>query len=361
MRDTYVWHKDKLKGEYLEVFDKIELYGGMTNMDRFTYEERMMDLVDMFVSAQKHGKMVGKIVGTDIEKFCESYFSEYSWKDRLKKLPERYIFTVWLLFVGGILDFWGVWLNAVEVSLWTIRSDIGPFVAVVLIGFILLGIIETILKSFVFKIKWLSAENYSLVVLIILFASFFLFADYLPEMEVPTWIMILVSGGYILLYYGGKVYFNFKKYGTFKNMEQVSKISFWGKVNEGVEIEWPKILKKRYEKINKNLEKKSRLPMSRDDYMIKVRKEATLDKKGSLVGVIFIIVLCVGISIFQIIDAGLQNGLLFSGILCLVEIPIVKWMWSGYKNNPREKVLKKCDELGMDVIEYAKHLENEIE
>ena len=61
-----------LNGEYKEAFTKIDMYGSMGNVDMDIYEDRIMNLYDMFVEAQEEGKPVEKIIGKDIEGFCKA-------------------------------------------------------------------------------------------------------------------------------------------------------------------------------------------------------------------------------------------------------------------------------------------------
>lgn len=71
---SYLIEKDKLKGEYNKVFDRVEGYTIIRDIDEDTKEEMLMNLVDMLYSAQLDEKPVEKIVGKDIDQFCKEYF-----------------------------------------------------------------------------------------------------------------------------------------------------------------------------------------------------------------------------------------------------------------------------------------------
>lgn len=354
MKDNFVWHKDKLTGEYLEVFDKIELYGEMTSMDADTYSERMMDLLDMFVTAQQHQKPVVKIVGSDIEEFCESYFGEYTLMDRLKKLPKRWLPLAWVIFILELIGCLATWSELEEgASFWDITSDMGPYLLGIFIGSIVIGIIAAMLKPFVFKIKWLSSIKYETFTIVLLFAGLFLVADSIPEVPFPAWIVLLVSGIYLVSYYSVNAYLNYRNYGTLRKKEDVGKISFWDEVNKSAEYDFPQMLKKRFDKTNKRLAKKNQPLMTPEEFNEKFRKEAELDRKASGILYILIWILCIGLGIFEMFHSGFTDGCIFMIILFLVEFPMMKWAKSGEKNNPRMQLIEKCDALGITVIAYA--------
>ncbi len=219
-------------------------------------------------------------------------------------------------------------------------------------------IIRVIVRPFIFKVKWLSSNIYSIVILVTAIAGVLLFGDLMPEIQMPMWIELFLTGGYLLWHYGRKIYKNYRKHGSIKSCEEVSKVSFWGKVNEGIEDDLPKIHKKRFEKKNRRLAKKNKPLISEEEYMKDYRREVKLDKIGSLVGIFIIIIGGLSVVVVDIIHSAIVESILFLLIYTLIEIPIIKWLWSGYKKNPRENVLKKCEELGMSIVEYAKALED---
>ena len=73
MRDSFILYTDKLKGEYLEVFDKIQLYVNSFDIDEDTREDQLGNLLDTFLSAQDENRSVYDITGKDIAAFCKSF------------------------------------------------------------------------------------------------------------------------------------------------------------------------------------------------------------------------------------------------------------------------------------------------
>lgn len=358
MKDSYIWHKDRLKDEYKEIFERIELFGQTGTMDPLTYEERMMDLVDMFATAQECGKPIRKIVGTDVEEFCKEYFGEYTWKDRVKKLPKQMLPLAWLLFVFAIFD---ILIFTTDIqdgsSFWTWKTDASGWLFGYVWGIFVSVIIGVLLRPFVFRSKRLSPNILAVATLIIVFGGIICFADLMPDVEMPVWVELFISGGYLLLYYVVSAFMNYHNYGSIKSQEAVSKVSFWGKVDEGIIQELPKIHKKRYEKKNQKRAKKNKPFITEEEYMDEFRKEVDIDKKGSLVATIILVVFVVAVGVSQLFQSGPVDGILFVLLLVLIEIPIIKWTWQGYKNSPREIVLRRCEELGIGIVEYARGLE----
>ena len=78
MKDSYVFYKDKLQGEYKDVFDQVEMYVNCENIDELTREDRLGSLLDMLLSAQESGRPVKKVVGNSIEDFCKMFCSMWS-------------------------------------------------------------------------------------------------------------------------------------------------------------------------------------------------------------------------------------------------------------------------------------------
>ncbi len=358
MKDSYVWHKDKLKNEYKNVFEKIELYGQTGTMDPLTYEERMMDLVDMFTTAQDCGRQVQKIIGTDVGEFCKEYFGEYTWKDRVKKLPKQMLPLAWLLFVFAIFAIL-IFVTDMEngSSFWTWKTDASGWLFGYAWGILVSVIIGVLLRPFVFRSKKLSPNILAIATLIIVFGGIFCLADLMPVVELPVWIEVFVSGGYLLLYYAVRAFLNYRNHGSIKSQEVVSKISFWGKVDEGIIQDLPKVHKKRFEKKNQKLAKKNKPLITEEEYMDEFRKEVEMDKKMSLVSTISLIIFVAVVGVSQMFQSGIADGILFILLLILIEIPIIKWTWQGYKNSPREIVLTRCEELGIGIVEYARKLE----
>lgn len=355
MKESFLMYKDKLKGEYLQTFDKIELYGMVENQDNDMYQERMMDLLDTFLTAQTKGMPVSKIVGKDVESFCKTYFEDCSLKERLKKLPKKFIGMAWWIFIMEWLFIWEDLQNGV--SIWSVKSDMEPYLMGILIGVVAFGILLALFKPLVFRIKWLSSTMFSVIVLVLWIGCIILAVSLeLPiVVELPAWILLFISGIYILLYHTITICQNWKIYGTpWKPKETVS---FTKSINASVEEQMPGELKKKFEKRNKKRIKANKLLQTPEEFMAELRKEVKQEKTWGYV--CFIAMLLFGIyhGAFSFRDAGVVGGVIYLCLFLLIEIPIWKLFFAFDGNTPKKKVLDTCDRLGITIIEFAEKLE----
>lgn len=365
MKDHFTLHKDKLKGEYLETFDKIQLYGlSSRKLDSDVYEEQMMDLVDMFITAQENNKPVRKIVGNDVEGFCKSYFEHehYTFRENVRKLPKRYITLAWTIFILELLELIiGLGESEENLGFFDMKTDIGPYLLGIFIGFVIISVLAAAIKPLIFKVKWLSLAKVQGFMILILVAGavFISLSDVELSLEVPLWLVLFISGAYIAVYHSVNAYFNYQKYGKLRKPKDETKVSFWGQISEDIERELPGELKKRFEKKNKKLAKKGKPLMTPVEYMEELRKEVKWESKGNYVGAVLVFFFCLGISSSEMINSSVIDGCILFVILMVVEIPIWIWFTEGAKGKGYKfKVLEKCDKLGITVIEYADGLEN---
>ena len=79
MKADYILLQDRLKGEYKDAFQKVQMYSTSNLIGEDTESELMMELLDHMLMAQEEGKPVSTIVGDDIEGFCEICWSLQFW------------------------------------------------------------------------------------------------------------------------------------------------------------------------------------------------------------------------------------------------------------------------------------------
>ena len=104
MENSYILYTHKLKGEYAETFKEIEFYCDTAGIDDDSKEERLSELLDMFINAQQSGKSVKKIVGSDIAWFCKEFCSDIDLKSKLKVLARTIKSLAWFVFIFAGLD-----------------------------------------------------------------------------------------------------------------------------------------------------------------------------------------------------------------------------------------------------------------
>lgn len=184
-------------------------------------------------------------------------------------------------------------------------------------------------------------------------------------MKLPLIAVLLVSALYLAVYYGIKFRSNLKTFGTLRKPKDKNKMTFTEQVNMAVKNELPRELTKKYNKINRKRKRKGQPELTTLEYMEKFRKETEKMEKNDKYSGIFVIgfvaILIIGIVLNEIRMGGtLSDILILTGILLLVEIPIV--IFFGKVSNDgemRREILDNCDKMGMTVMEYADWLERE--
>lgn len=73
MKADYILLQDRLKGEYKDAFQKVQMYSTSNLIGEDTESELMMELLDHMLMAQEEGKPVSTIVGDDIEDSVRSF------------------------------------------------------------------------------------------------------------------------------------------------------------------------------------------------------------------------------------------------------------------------------------------------
>lgn len=357
MKDSFVWHKDQLKGEYQAVFDKIMLYGGVSFIDNALYEDMMMDLLDLFLTAQQDGKPVEKLVGGNVEKFCKNYFGHYTFRGDAMRLPARCVGWAWVIFCVELLS---LLLVIGEIGsrggVWKLETDIGPYLLGTLCGLAGSVLLAVAVKPFVFRIKGFTTGKYEALLLLILVGSLLLilWLDVFPVILAPVWLVLLISGGYLLCYYCVRAYRHRKKYGSFRKPRETEKISFWKKLSEDIERELPVQLKKRYEAENQKLVKKGKPERTPEEYMDTLRKELRFEKAANAVAMALVFAFCMGISVQEMVRESIAIGLFLMVVLLLCEIPIWRFFLKGIRGKSlKARLIARCDEAGVTVMDYA--------
>lgn len=210
MRDCYALYTDKLQGEYKDTFHQIEMYMDGKAYQMEAFEERMMELLDIFLSAQEKGKPVTAITGNNMERFCKNFCEEYSWQSRLRNVSDWFRNTAWWLLILSILElpFLGENWEGGGKSIFFTTTEV-PFGAY-LFGFLAAWMVSHIfgmtVRAIMFKVKWLSWKLYVTVNMglhVVILAGLFLFCLHfkIATLSVPVIPMGMISGGYLAVYY----------------------------------------------------------------------------------------------------------------------------------------------------------------
>ncbi len=211
MKDSYVFYKDKLGGEYASAFEKIEMYVLTQNFDEAAREERLSELLDIFLAAKDEGRPIERITGGDIPRFCRTFCSDLGMKNRLLAAVD-YIYRIafWLLIFSAVdILFLLIGRDTRTIAeVWSSYSGIN--ISGLIIGAAVSGIVAAasgvLIRRAMFRAKKISmgalkAAQYTVA------ASTFLIllsAMLMTETElftVPSWIIIALTAPIVILYY----------------------------------------------------------------------------------------------------------------------------------------------------------------
>nr|MBP3599046.1 DUF1048 domain-containing protein [Eubacterium sp.] len=358
----YMQYAEKLQGEYKEVFGKAEMFVGLKNMEGKHLEEMMMDLLDLLLTAQSEGKAVEKVVGTDMEKFCKSYFSGFTAKYYLKEAP-RYLYRMmWLVFIFELLEIFTYMING-EFQWHSSTSDIGGYMTGFLTGWLFLVIANVSLRPLMFRVKWLTSGVCS-VIFIVGFIVILIASCHLIEMvvlQVPVILSASISGGYVLIYFVVRSIWRYRHHGSIRKEKDPLETPK-PKFSEMVARELPGQLLERYEKKNMRRMRKGKPLMTPEEYMDVLRKE---NRRSEISGK-FWIAACVLFLVIMIVnvakDSTVVDTLFFIGILLVVEIPaVLLFRFSFWSDRKRRELVEECERRGITIVEYVEEEKQKIE
>ena len=143
---------DKLKGDYRKVFEKADMYSSVAGGDLEENDEKIMNLYDVLIQAQQEEKPIEKIIGSDLEEFCMSYFErEEETKEKWYIVIPKTIYGIMkVVFICTL-----IWMFPSEdtSSVLEMKQNVSPYIAGVVLGFALVFIGNDILKKVIFKSK----------------------------------------------------------------------------------------------------------------------------------------------------------------------------------------------------------------
>lgn len=205
MKADYILLQDRLKGEYKDAFQKVQMYSTSNLIGEDTESELMMELLDHMLMAQEEGKPVSTIVGDDIEGFCEIFFSEYKLGNRFVDFLKTLYRMAWIMLVFEILDL--VIADGVLSS-----SDIGAIVLGGLSGSLSILIIYLLIRPLVKKRK-VNATALNAIYIVLLLASVIITCVLANRysINVPAWVAVTIPAVYIVVYFIVNAITNYKK------------------------------------------------------------------------------------------------------------------------------------------------------
>ncbi len=361
---SYMFSEDKLEGEYKDAFRQIELYATMQQIDSNTENEMLMEIIDILLSAQEHKKPVEKIIGNDIEQFCEDFFKEHKWYHRVRDINEKLYTLMWFMFVFEILNLLGT--EGTIINNLNTPSDIGYYFLGFAEGVIIFAVLGLILKPLIFKFKWLSMGKVFIIDLVVtllaVFGILFLIGG-ADLFVVPAWASILIPFAYIVVYIICRAIKRYRHHGTIFKEKLPGEKGFWGMVKEqAFNDHLAGEYKKRYDKINQKRSKKNKPSMTGEEFTEKIRREHKLSKATGKPVVALLIIMLIVIIVMVMIDDGIANGLFCMVVLAIAELPAMFIFWAGFAGDKEREILfQECEKYNLTIPAYAEMLEKENE
>ena len=157
----YISYIDKLNDEYRKAFDYIEAFGMADNIDNDTSNEWLMELMDSMLEAQKADEPVEKIVGKDIDRFCEDFYNRYTLSDRVNATFRRLYSVIKIMFIIEVID--GLICMDEESFFMGGSSFLSPYIYGCICGMIISAII-TLMINPLFRKKKISVKTYNIII-----------------------------------------------------------------------------------------------------------------------------------------------------------------------------------------------------
>ena len=329
MKDSYIFYENKLNDEYKPVFEQVEMFVLTQNIDESTREERLGDLLDIFLSAQDAGKPIQKIVGNDIEQFCKTFCSDFGIKNRILNIADWMKSIAWIFVVISVLDVLWLLLDGIDTGSSDIKSSISSldismyFIAIAITSAVSI-VTNIVIRHFMFKTKRVSMRLLKIVGIIeaVLSFGFIILMLSINEtnlIDCPTWLVFSCACVYLLIYYllcGKRI--------------KRQKVKFTDLVQNEVIKELDDTMMKRFEKGKKKNLKKGKGELSFEEFLDKEEKSCNLVEKMKLFYAILPLVATGVAYMITYLSEGFEtytDSVVFIGIMLAVEYPILLGMW----------------------------------
>lgn len=358
MKPDYNLLTDQLTGDYRTVFKQVELYATVNGIEYDTQNEMLMELMDLMLSAQKNDKPVEKIIGSDVEQFCKSFFSEYQRiNGNLKKFRDTLYRCSWLMLIFQLFevifpesDTKNPLLQPTSISGYL--TGIGGMV-------IFTTLLSILLKPVLFRWRKLTTGLYCVITLMgglgLSFGLMALMGE--DDVMIPNWIALVIPSVYILCFIIARTINRYRKYGSIWRPKEPGETSFFRAIDDQVNQELPFELLKRYNKINEKHTRKGKAPMTPQEYTEKLRRDIKMSNRISVPLIGLLILLFLGIVIQNIITSGILDSLVLIVVLAIAEIPAMFIYWACHKGDiQKTAMLAECDRLGISFPEYVARL-----
>ncbi len=325
---SYTLGKDLLKGKYKETFLMIEDYAIISNLTGDLREERLMNLLDVFVTAQENNDPIEKIVGNDLYEFTINYLSDITFKDRfIEILKMLYMYAV--IYLGSTLFY--CWQNKESFF----KGEISySYLLTMIIIYIAMFLSNSSLRFLYVDYQFKHQKKVPLVTRFLQFLMVYIISMLSPILKLDRSFLHPILIVFVLIF---SIYLgndNMKKYGQlFEPKDMVTKQ--WKK-----EMSKRKYIKELKEK--QSSQDKSPASFMKSQYTFTIILLAFLSVMYLLAGICFIYIL-LDLSGLFVWDYGFQAGLFMMACICTIKI---------YERRLKYyQILKECKQMNISLSE----------
>ncbi len=341
----------QLSGEYREVFARAQLYSTLKHISDDVVDEKMIELYDLLLTAQTDKKPVNKLIGKDENKFLKNFFGDYTFAERLRRLPAVFYKWAWVLFIIESIE--AIAADNTIKNFFHIRSDISGYGIGIITGILIYFICNTILAPVLLKKKKVSYGGWYLMLLAMIIVFIGVGVEFFGDTSIMllTHPFILCSGIYIIIYLIVRSIWRYKNYGSIRDTrKKIEQDSYYRNLYDK---DMEKIYLEGWQSRYNRLSKKGKV--TAEGFIDKLKKEekATMTTMTILVPVLFAAV--IAFAIFDVArDSTWYDTLLFAAIIGTVEFFIARWIIRSEKKQSamRTRVINMCEESGMTMPEY---------
>lgn len=254
----YELYLDKLNNDYQDICKSVKQYAVKRGIGGKYLGERMMDIVDLFMEAQKQGVKSDDVIRSSIDDFCDSLFGDYSLKNQIMDFFHNLTFCSWIFFLIG-LYYIGIYNCDISMTvelnwLWAVCACCG-----------LLSIVEA-----VFLLIYPGVKNNRIINSIKMISqviTYFALTLLVVSNKIHVTYLFIISSTYLLMYYCIHLGYRFISTGSFKyksndcmvNLREYLKEE-WNKefICESKDDKFIEFAAKRYNKMNTKRSKKGK-------------------------------------------------------------------------------------------------------
>jgi DNA-binding ferritin-like protein (Dps family) len=358
MAITYL--QEDLTGEYRNVYEKVEIYALSTDTTQEEKDECMMNLLDSLLTAQKAGEPVEKIVGSDVESFCEEYFSSFFEEKRSRwyNVGKGLYNISWVIMIFSLVEM----LFQLEdgITLTQMKTDMLGYLVGILVGVvyaILDEFLGTALRRKILRSKKkVRAGLYACGVLMLLVLLVILSTIVVGEKEilVPMLPALLVAMTYVVIWLLGRYHETGSIRRNKKNRKYQAELKEVEKQAEVRQLQkqYVNAVRKQYQSINKKRERKGKALMTPEEFTEWKKKQVG---KGWGTEIWFYVGLTMGFLgiLYDTAKDGMSLDFLFAVVLLIViYFGFAKLLGPSFRMEYAVQLFKECEEKGITILEY---------